>query len=118
MFSLFSPAGSLRAGKTLRCSYEISGLNKLSMSWYAKSFKRSGNYGPYRALQLLLFLLVMVGRQQVSGPAPQGGIAGYCGAVPPQMTAFSPPNENCAPQAKIVPRRNSQNRAIGVQIEA
>ena len=36
-------------------------------------------------------------------PAPRGG---HTGAVPPQLAACPPPNENCAPQARTVPRRN------------
>ena len=39
----------------------------------------------------------------LSGPASRGG---HSGAVPPQITACAPPNENYAPQARTVLRRN------------
>ena len=42
-----------------------------------------------------------------AGPAPWGSIPGPCS---PKMTACAPPNENCAPQARTVPRRNYQAR--------
>ena len=35
---------------------------------------------------------------------------GHTGAVPSQMTACAPPNENFAPQARTVPRRILQAR--------
>ena len=35
-------------------------------------------------------------------PAPRGAYRGRA----PQMTACAPPNKNCAPQARTVPRRH------------
>ena len=57
----------------------------------------------------------------LAGSAPRG----HSGAVPSQMTACAHPNENCAPQTKIVPPKRglcpeeiNRRGATEVQIEA
>ena len=48
------------------------------------------------------YIIIINGQQCKPGPAPRGAFRGR----PLQMTACAPPNKNCAPQARTVPRRN------------